>query len=542
MMSLSSYLTIALIAILFSFASSRIETSAHEDNFLQCLYSYSHNSTSFSKLVYTKTNSNYSSILQFSIHNLRFATNKASKPLVIITPKEISHIQATIICSQNHGLQIRVRSGGHDYEGLSYVSEVPFVVIDLIDFKAIEINVESRTAWVQTGASIGELYYAISRKSRNLAFTAGICPTVGVGGLFSGGGHGLMLRKYGLAADNIIDAYIIDVKGRFLDRQAMGEDLFWAIRGGGGASFGVIVSWKIKLVQVPSIVTVFTVPRTLEQNATKLIHKWQYVASKLDESITIHIIIKRVNSTSSKKGESNSTVQALFQALFLGGVDKLIPLVQEKFPELGLVREDCSELSWIESVLYIFGLNGVKHEVLLNRVIGEKDIFKAKSDYVKTPISEIGLEGIWPMFYEDGAKDSMMVLLPYGGKMDNISKSETPFPHRYGNLYIIQYEVHWYQEGDEAEKLHINWMRKLYSYMEPFVSKSPRSAYLNYRDLDIGVNNKIGYTSYKQASIWGVKYFENNFKRLTKVKTKVDPLNFFRNEQSIPSLVSEGHK
>jgi FAD/FMN-containing dehydrogenase len=91
-------------------------------------------------------------------------------------------------CSQNHGLQIRIRSGGHDYEGLSYVSEVPFVVIDLIDFRAIEINVESRTAWVQTGATIGELYYAISRKSRNLGFPAGICPTVGVGGHFSGGG------------------------------------------------------------------------------------------------------------------------------------------------------------------------------------------------------------------------------------------------------------------------------------------------------------------------------------------------------------------
>jgi hypothetical protein len=78
--------------------------------------------------------------------------------------------------------------------------------------------------------------------------------------------------------------------------------------------------------------------------------------------------------------------------------------------------------------------------------------------------------------------------------------------------------------------------------MEPFVSKSPRSAYLNYRDLDIGVNNKIGYTSYKQASIWGVKYFNNNFKRLAQVKTKVDPQNFFRNEQSIPSLGSKGHK
>jgi hypothetical protein len=440
-------------------------------------------------------------------------------------------------------VQVRIRSGGHDFEGRSYVSEVPFIIIDLTNFRQIEIDVENKTAWVQSGASLGELYYKISRKSRNLGFSAGVCPTIGVGGHFSGGGYGNMVRKFGLAADNIINAHIIDVKGRFLDRQAMGEDLFWAIRGGGGASFGVIVSWKIKLVYVPSIVTVFIVPRTLEQNATKLIHKWQYVASKLDENIIFGIVIKRINSTSSKKGEANSTVVALFQSLFLGGVDKFIPLMQEKFPELGLVREDCVEMSWIESVLYLFGFpKGVKPEVLLNRVIGEKDIFKAKSDYVKIPIPEFGLEGIWPMFVEDGAKDSLMVMLPFGGIMDNISESETPFPHRYGNLYVIQYAVHWHQEGEDAEKLHINWIRKLYSYMEPFVSKSPRSAYLNYRDLDIGVNNKIGYTSYKQASIWGVKYFNNNFKRLAQVKTKVDPQNFFRNEQSIPSLVSKGHK
>ncbi|KAK7319330.1 hypothetical protein RJT34_04049 [Clitoria ternatea] len=539
-LSLRAFFSIVAIALLLSFTSSSAHT--HE-KFIQCLHNYPHinssstTSISNSNVVHTQTDSSYTSTLNFSIQNLRFE-NTSLKPLVIVTPHQVSHIQATILCSQRHGLQIRTRSGGHDYEGLSYVSEVPFVVIDLINLRQIEVDEKNRTAWVQSGATIGELYYRISEKSKTLGFPAGVCPTVGIGGHFSGGGYGFLMRKYGLAADNVIDAHIIDVNGKLLDRESMGEDLFWAIRGGGGASFGVIVDWKVKLVSVPSTVTVFRVPRTLEQNATKIIHKWQLVANKLDKNLTVRINMNRVNSS-----KGGLTIQATFESMFLGGVEQLIPLMEENFPELGLVREDCTEMSWIESVLYIAGFtNGQTPEVLLNRTQSNVLFFKAKSDYVREPIPEVGLEGLWPLFYEDEAEAALVQFTPYGGKMDEISESEIPFPHRSGYMFHIQHLVYWEEKGEEVAQRHIKWIRKLFRYVEPYVSKSPRAAYINYRDLDIGVNNNKGYTSYRQASIWGLKYFNNNFHRLAKVKTMVDPLNFFRNEQSIPSLVSKGRK
>ncbi|KAH1134036.1 hypothetical protein AAZX31_05G092700 [Glycine max] len=537
MMRLSSYFVVA-IALLFSFTPSS-SANTHE-NFVQCLYNYPHNNnvTSISNVVYTQANSSYSSILDFSIQNLRFS-NASSKPLVIVTPLTVSHIQATIICSQRYGMQIRTRSGGHDYEGLSYVAKDPFVVLDLINLRKIEVDAENSTAWVLAGATIGELYYSISQKSKTLGFPAGVCPPVGTGGHFSGGGYGFLMRKFGLAADNVIDAHIVDVKGNLLDREAMGEDLFWAIRGGGGASFGVIVAWKIKLVSVPSTVTVFRVPRTLEQNATEIVHKWQLVANKLDEDLTIRINFGRATSEN-----GNLTVQAQFESMYLGGVDQLIPLMQESFPELGLVREDCIETSWIGSILYMAGFtNGESTDVLLNRTQANGVSFnKGKSDYVRDPIPDVGLEGLWPFFFEDEGQSSFVQFTPYGSRMDEISESEIPFPHRAGNIFHIQYGVSWQEEGDEEAQRHINWIRRMYSYMETYVSKSPRAAYLNYRDLDIGVNNNKGYTSYSQASVWGLKYFKNNFNRLARVKTNVDPLNFFRNEQSIPSLVSKGRK
>jgi FAD/FMN-containing dehydrogenase len=87
-----------------------------------------------------------------------------------------------------------VRSGGHHYEGLSYRSARP-----------------------------EELYYAVAKNNPEVAFPAGICPTIGVGGHFSGGGIGMMVRKFGLSIDNVVDAKLVNVNGEVLDRAAMGE-------------------------------------------------------------------------------------------------------------------------------------------------------------------------------------------------------------------------------------------------------------------------------------------------------------------------------
>ncbi|GJX65073.1 reticuline oxidase-like protein [Tanacetum coccineum] len=482
---------------------------------------------SLTNILHAPINPSYTPTLQEYIKNSRFNKTTTPKPNYIVTPNTFAHVQAIVICANASNIQIKIRSGGHDYEGISYTSIEPsFILLDMFNLRNISVNVGSGLAYVQASAQIGELYYNIWKASNKLAFPGGVCPTMGIGGHISGGGYGAMLRKYGLSVDNVVDAEIVDVNGRILDRKSMGEDLFWAIRGGGGASFGVILSYTVKLVDVPEIVTVFRVERVLEENATDLVNRWQYVAPVIDNRLFIRLLIQPV--TIKPYGQ---TIRASFIGMFLGNGQELLGVTNKEFPELGVNNNDVREMSWIDSVLYLANFdNRTKPEILLNRHSDKVGFGKRKSDYFQTPVPKTGLDLIFKKTMELGKVG--FVWNPYGGVMAQIPSTATPFPHRAGFLWKMQYSINW--NDAEMEKDYLNQMRSLYDFMTPYASNSPRGAFLNYRDIDIGVNHN-GANSYAEGKVYGEKYFLGNFDRLVKIKTAVDPQNFFRNEQSIPT-------
>ncbi|KAI5648026.1 hypothetical protein M9H77_34031 [Catharanthus roseus] len=506
---------VSLFCFLLILSSSSHGTIIPE-TFVNCISNKFESDESIFSILHYPHNSSYDSVLKSTIHNLRFL--KSPKPLAIITPLLHSHVQSAVFCTKQAGLQIRVRSGGADPE-------------DLQNLRSISVNIEDKTAWVESGATIGELYYEIADKSPDLAFPAGAYPTVGVGGLFSGGGFGPLLRKYGLAADNIIDAKIVDARGSLLDRQSMGEDLFWAIRGGGGASFGAIVSWKIKLVVVPPMVSVFHLTKSLDQENLALLQKWQYIQHKLPEDLFLDIGVMAIPS-----GE-NKMIMASFTCLFLGKKEPLLNVMEENFPELGLTKEDCLEMSWIDAVMVFAGYqNGESRDALKNRKGPfPKGCISSKSDFIQEPLPMDALEKLWKFCLEE-ENSPMILMVPHGGKMSKISESEIPFPYRGEVIYSIMYQVMWNCEDDDFSQKYIDMIRRLYEMMSPYAMKQLRGAFLNVRDLDLGRNNDKMGTTYWKAKEWGLKYFNNSFKKLAIIKGQVDPENFFYYEQSIPPL------
>ncbi|KAF3325489.1 reticuline oxidase-like protein [Carex littledalei] len=478
------------------------------------------------------SSSQYMQLLTFSIQNLRYSLPSTPKPDIIIFPFSEHQLQHSILCLRQSSLTIRVRSGGHSYEGLSYTTSYqnPFGIIDMTNLNRVQVDPSSATAWVEAGATVGEIYYNVAVKSNGtLGFTAGTCATVGSGGHISGGGFSILSRKYGLAADNVLDVIFIDPNGRVLNRSLMDEDVFWAIRGGGGGSWGVVYKWKLQLVSVPNQVTWFNIYKSgLIEPLADLVHKWQYVGPSLPDEFFLRTVISGLE-------DGNGSVS--FAGLYLGPKGSAFSILSERYPELRISESDLEEMSWIESVVKAAGLNSVSD--LRNRSTNTKNFFKAKSDYVQSPISKEGLIGAIKFLTKE--PNAYIICKPYGGAMARIGGRELPFPHRAGNLFNIQYMIDWTKANEGMKDTYIAWLRDFYAYMGSFVSKNPRAAYVNYLDLDLGTNNWTTGTSstvddLNHARLWGNAYFLWNYDRLVRAKTKIDPENVFNNEQSIPPL------
>ncbi|GAV71992.1 FAD_binding_4 domain-containing protein/BBE domain-containing protein [Cephalotus follicularis] len=489
----------------------------------------------------------YYKILNYSIQNLRFVEPTIPKPLAIILPESVEQLVSSVLCCREGLWEIRVRCGGHSYEGTSWVASdgIPFVIIDMMNLNKISVDLESELAWVEGGATLGETYYEIAKSSNIHGFSAGSCPTVGVGGHFSGGGFGLLSRKYGVAADNVVDALLVDANGRLLDRQGMGEDVFWAIRGGGGGVWGIVYAWKIQLLRVPRVVTGFIVSRPGNKSyVAKLVHEWQYVGPNLQDEFYLSCFVGAHLPEAKTVG-----ISATFKGFYLGPRSEAVSILEQAFPELGIVEEDCKEMSWIDSILFFSGLgNGSSLSDLRNRLLQDKNYFKAKSDYVRNQISLTGIKAALDILEKE--PKGYVILDPYGGIMHNISSDSIAFPHRFGNLFTSQYLVVWYEEDNEKSNGYTEWIKGLYNAMTPFVSWGPRAAYVNYVDFDLGVMEFIsnGTTSVPSedaveiARQWGEKYFLKNYDRLVRAKTLIDPNNVFTNQQGIPPMAAVGYK
>ncbi len=410
-------------------------------------------------------------------------------PQAIVLPRTPAGVSSAIGWVRANKVPFSVRGGGHSYEGLSLSDGL---VIDTRLMSDVRLEARDGSLSVGGGATLGKAYAAAG--ARDLALAGGSCPTVGIAGNTLGGGFGFLARKYGLACDSLVSLEIVDANGRVLTANTNSNaDLFWACRGAGGGSFGVVTRFVFRCHAVRQA-TVFGVGWQLPvARAKAVMQAWQAWAPHAPEEVTSIFRISKANAGSVAlrcAGEWTGSRERV--------ESELRPLLAAAAPSAALRAYSTSFLG------------AVRHFTPDD----EPAYMKGKSDYVAAPMSGAGIETLLEGLMSLPANAITVICNSYGGAIARVPAADTAFPHRRGVLYSLQYYA---QMSAGAAEARLEQMRGLYAAMRPHVSGA---AYVNYCDLDLPDNSQ---------AYWG-----SNLARLRQVKAAVDPGNLFRHAQSVP--------
>jgi FAD/FMN-containing dehydrogenase len=169
-------------------------------------------------------------------------------------PRAVAHcrtphdVQSTIRAARDADLAVSVRGGGHDWAGRALCDGL---VIDLTEMNGVTLSPDNRSARISGGALASDVFKVTD--PRGLAVVTGSCSSVGMTGLTLGGGYGSLVARFGLVLDNLLAAEVVLADGRIVTAgPGSEEELFWALRGGGG-NFGVVTAMRHRLHDLPSV-------------------------------------------------------------------------------------------------------------------------------------------------------------------------------------------------------------------------------------------------------------------------------------------------
>ncbi len=413
------------------------------------------------------------------------------RPAVIVKPKNAPDVSAVVTLAARTGMDLAVKSGGHSATGIS-VSDGG-ITIDLGDMRAIDIDPAARTAWVETGATAGEVTAAADL--HDLAVGFGDTGSVGVGGLTTGGGVGYLARKYGLTIDHLIGAEIVTADGKIRHVDATSDpDLFWAVRGGGG-NFGVVTKLGFRLQPLGEIVGGF-----LFQPATvDVIAGFMAAAEAASEEVGTILnvmpcppmpmiadehhgkLVAWSMIVHAGSGEAGDRAVAPFKALATPLADMVGP---KRYPEMFPSEE-----------------GGGYHPLAVARTMF-MDTFD-RDDAVE----------ILARLEKGSAMMNAVQLRVLGGAMARVPEDATAFAHRKSRIMVNVAAIY----TDPAEKAtHAGWVEETSKALQ----QADTGAYVNFLAED-------GPERIRDA------YPGATYDRLAELKRRYDPANLFRLNQNI---------
>jgi FAD/FMN-containing dehydrogenase len=422
------------------------------------------------------------------------------RPALVVRAAGAADAILAVGFAREHGLSLAVRGGGHNIAG-NAVTEGG-LMLDLSRMRSVRVDPAARTARVEPGATLAE--FDREAQAFGLATPLGINSTTGVAGLTLGGGFGWLSRKHGLTVDNLLSADIVTADGRLLHASAEeNDDLFWAVRGGGG-NFGVVTSFEYQLHPIGPQVLAGLIVHPFAQAKELLEGYRRFVASAPDE-VTAWVVLRKAPPLPFLPAEWHGKNVLVFAVCAVGDVvaaeRALAPLRSLGRPIADVVGA-VPFAEWqtaFDPLLTPGARNYWKSHDFKTLEDGLLRVLVESAERLPTPESEIFLASV-------------------GGAINRRAPDATAYPHR-DVEFVINVHTRWRDSADD--RAHIGRTRELFDAAAPFATGG---VYVNFMPEDD--HGRV------QNGAYGV-----NYARLARIKSKYDPTNLFRMNQNITPAV-----
>lgn len=440
-------------------------------------------------------------------NNAKFDFNLRNlyNPAAFVFPTTVAQVQNAVSCSIQVGVGIVPRGGGHSFEDYSLGGRDGVLVVDMTGFKQLTYNKAAKTAIVGAGWRLGPLYLALWNAGK-VTIPAGNCPTVGVAGHALGGGWGFSSRKFGLVSDNILEAQLVTANGTLVTANAnQNSDLFFALRGAGATSYGIVTQFTFRMNDVSAPVTHFKYSWTNNKAV-------QFQSFKAFQTWAVN-----VPAEISASYYMDPSGQSWLEGTYLGPQSSLAPLVQP-FLSAAAANPTTSvqQLNWIQLILVNAGYLSTDDPNTLNNVPFPTNTFKAKSIYVNAPgLSDAGINAMINAMRAGPNNNAYFIYDLYGSQsaINKVAPGASAFVHR-SSLYSIQMVAYWSNANGALAST--NYVGSYWNTVQQYAATG--AAYQNYIDRDMPLS----------------AYYGSNLNALIADKKKWDPRNIFNFPQSIP--------
>jgi len=409
------------------------------------------------------------------------------RPGLIARCRTVPDVADAVTMGREQAAEISVRGGGHNVAGLAVTDGG--LMIDLAPMKGIKVDRRRRTVWAQGGVTWNEFNRAAA--CHGLATTGGVVSTTGIAGLTLGGGEGWLMGKYGLTIDNLLAAEVVTAAGEVVTAShEKNQDLFWALRGGGG-NFGVVTSFEYQAHPVSTVRGGLVVHPA--RRAREALGFYRELTQAAPDELTVYFSLFADPAAPDEKLAAMIACHCGDPAT---AEADLKPLRQFGPPAADLIQPmPYQAINTLSDAGY------------------PKGAFNYWKSAFFTDLSDEPLEIMIEALHRCPSPMSGLGIVPYLGAVNRVGATATAFAHRapgYSLLIVAQWP-----DARETEP-NITWARETFDALHPYMAG--RSY----------VNNLTAEDGRMVHQVWGA-----NYERLVTIKRRYDPGNIFRLNHNI---------